>query len=370
MRMGWTWFWLTEKRLWKKPGYLLVLLLVPILAWSMRIAAREEAGMLTIGLCSEEQGGFSEEIMRELMEEDGVLRYIRYSSEQEAIDGVCSGVVHAAWVFPEGLDEKLRQMAERGRITPIVRVVEREDDISLVFSREVLCSRLFPKLAFETYKDFVHKNLRTQVADETLYNVYRSMTLQEQLFEARHLDGTTVSDVSYLLSPLRGVLAIWLVVCGLAAVMFYQKDLQDGVYDGTPARKRIFHAVGLQAVVLGNGGVIFMITMGLLGVFGDPARELVCLLLFLGCVGSFCLVLWQLLIKIERIGALIPLLIVCMMVLCPVFFTIELPLRLQGILPPYFYLLSLHDGIALWRMAVYLGIGGTLCAGIHLLRTR
>ena len=359
---------LTEKRLFKKPGYLLVLLLVPILAWGLRIAARQEAGMVTIGLCCEEKGGLSEEIIRSMMEEDSIIRYQFYDSEAQAVRAVESAAVDAAWIFPEELDREFEKMAKKGRITPVVRVIEREDDISLIFTREVLCSRLFPKLAYEAYRDFVKKNLSVEITDEELLDFYRQLELNDNLFESRHLDGEVDTQDNYLLSPVRGLLAIWLVVCGLAAVLFYQKDLAEGVYDAASPKKKLLFAILLEAIVLMNGGIIYLMTLGLMGYAGSLGKEGLHLLLLLSCTAVFSLLCGMILQRMERVGVLIPILVVLMVVACPIFFQIRLPRGLQGILPPYYYLLSLHNGMALWYMVVYAFVGTGLLLGIWFLR--
>ena len=368
MRMSFKWLFFTEKRLWKKPGYLLVLVLVPILVFALRIAMREEAGMVTIGLCSEEKGELSEEILQELMEEKGVLRYIDYPTEKEALRGLEGGYVKAVWIFPEKLEEKFTQMAKAGRITPVVQVVEREDDVSLIFTREILCSRLFPRLAYETYRHFVRDHLEGEISDEELLAFYQKMTLNDQLFEGRHIDGSADLEEHYLLSPIRGLLSVWLVVCGLAAVLFFQKDLLDGVYDSVPAGKRIRFALGTQLVVLGNGGVVYLAALGVLGVTGHFSAqgllwEILCLVLFLGCVCFFCTGLQMALGRLERTGACIPILVILMIALCPIFFRIRLPYDLQGILPPYYYLMVIHDASKLWNMLIYLIAGSLFCLG-------
>lgn len=352
--MGLTWWYLTEKRLLKKPGYLLVLLLVPLLAWGMNLQSREEAGMVTIGLCAEERGGLAEELLGQMLEQQGVLRYLRYETEKEAIHAVESGKVSAAWIFPEKLEEKLQKMAEKGRITPVIRVVEREDDVSLVFTREVLCSHVYPSLAYQAYEGFVKRHLEEEIPEEMLRDFYQSISVGDTLFQAVYLDGTKTEEDDYLTAPIRGLLAIWVVVSGLSAILFYKRDESLGVYDAVPSKRRIRYAFGLQGVVLGNGGVIFLLACKLLGVLGQIGSEAFRLLLFLGCTACFCVLLGQIFSKMESFGVLIPILVILMIVACPIFLNIRLPWHLQGGLPAYFYLNSMHSRIYVNYMAIYL----------------
>lgn len=360
MKMGFTWWYLTEKRLFKKPGYLLVLLLVPLLTVGMRMGSKEEAGMVTVGLCCEEQGGLSEEIIEDMMNQPSVLRFLKYDTEEAAIRAVEAGKVSAAWIFPAKLDEKLNKMAERGRISSVIRVVEREDDISLVFTREVLCSFVYPQLAYRAYESFTGKHLEEDISKEELRDFYRSVFVGTNLFQAVYVDGAEDGEDHYLLAPVRGMLAIWLVVSGLAAVLFYKRDERLGVYDAVPVRRRIRYAFGLQTVVLFNGGVIYLAACRLLGVLGSLWRECLMLFLFLGCIACFCVLLGLLFSRMESIGVLIPVFVIAMVVGCPVFLKLRLPWPVR-LLPPYYYLNSLHSSQDLANMMIYLCVGMAVC---------
>ncbi len=369
MRRGLIWWYLTEKRLFKKPGYLLVLLMVPVLAWAMGRQAGQEAGMVTIGLCCEEQGGLSEEILERMISEESILRYLRFDTEQEAVQAVKNGSVSAAWIFPERLEEKLAKMAEKGRITPVIRVVEREDDISLVFCREVLCSQVYPSLAYLTYEGFVDSKLgadgNVELTEEMFRDFYQSVQVGDDLFVPVYLEGTADSGEHYLTAPLRGLLSIWLVVSGMAAVLYYKRDEDLGVLDFVPAGRRIKYAFGLQAVVLGNGGIVFLMACGALEILENWRQELVSLLLLLGCIACFCVLLGVLIPKIEGIGLLIPILVILMVVLCPVFLQIRLPWGIQGVLPPYYYLHALYAPGYRRHMLIYFLIGAFACLSVN-----
>ena len=78
-----TWFVLTEKRLFKKISYIVVLLMVPVLVWGLMRGARQEAGMVTIGLYADAgEGSFSEAMVRKLMEEKSILKYEIFETEE------------------------------------------------------------------------------------------------------------------------------------------------------------------------------------------------------------------------------------------------------------------------------------------------
>ncbi|MBO4749253.1 MAG: hypothetical protein J5546_02965, partial [Lachnospiraceae bacterium] len=231
MRRWMTWCFLTEKRLIKKISYVAVLLVMPFLVLGLRQGARQEAGMVSIGLYTPaEEGSLSDLVITRFMEEKSVLRFFRYESEEEALDALKAQRVDAIWILPEDLEKDLTKLAQRKSIRPVARVVEREDDIALVFTREVLCSRIFPEFVYICYKEFCKSSVGTEaLPEEEFLRIYHANLWEGNLFQAQHLDGSDLTEQSYVLAPIRGMLAIWLVIAGLSGILYHKMDELHGV---------------------------------------------------------------------------------------------------------------------------------------------
>ena len=363
-----TWCVLTEKRLFKKISYIVVLLMVPVLVWGLMRGARQEAGMVTIGLYADaREGSFSDEVIRKLTEEKSILKYERFETEEAGRKALEESMVDALWIFPEHLEEELRELAGKGRIRPVVRVIEREDDVALIFTREVLCSRIFPKFVYFAYVEYVKTHLgEDSISAEELQEIYDGILWKGNLFSPEVMDQAKTDADSYLLSPVRGLLSIWLVLAGFAALLYYIMDVRKGVYDMIPQRKRLAYAFGMQGVVLLNCGIVFLAACKILGVLGNPVRETVALLFFLVTIAVFCTFLGMVLRRVEAIGVLIPFAVLFMVVLCPVFLDLRKVGAVRGILPPYFYLKSISSGEYLVNLAGYAVIGLMLCLLMNL----
>ena len=101
---------LTEKRLFKKISYILVLLMMPLLIAGLSNKADEEAGIIRIGIYSE--GGeesLSRRVADGFLQEESILRYIRYDSEEDAVSALSESSIDAVWIFPSDLEERLSQ---------------------------------------------------------------------------------------------------------------------------------------------------------------------------------------------------------------------------------------------------------------------
>ncbi len=363
-----TWFVLTEKRLFKKISYIVVLLMVPVLVWGLMRGARQEAGMVTIGLYADAgEGSFSEAMVRKFMEEKSILKYEIFETEEAGRRALEESRVDALWIFPKDLEEELRALAKKGRIRPLVRVIEREDDVALIFTREVLCSRIFPKFVYFAYVDYVKSHLGEEaVSEEELQEIYDGILWKGNLFSPEVMDQKKADADSYVLSPVRGLLSIWLVLAGFAALLYYIMDVRKGVYDMIPQRKRLAYAFGMQGVVLLNCGIVFLGACRILGVLGNPVREVVALLLFLIAISVFCTFLGMVLRREDAIGVLIPFAVLFMVVLCPVFLDLRQIGAIRGIFPPYFYLKSISSGEYLVNLAGYAVSGLLLCMLMNL----
>ncbi|MCH5274341.1 MAG: ABC transporter permease [Lachnospiraceae bacterium] len=371
MRRIAVWYILLNKRLFKKWSFLLILCMVPLLVAGLRLAAGQESGIVTIALCMKNPADeLSVQVAEQLKGDDGVLRYITCETEEEARELVKSFQADAAWIFPEDLEESLQMAAAYKMATPVVTVVEREDNILLIFSREILSSTLYTYFSYEVYTDFVRDDLGITVDEKDLQAAYELVLVEDSLFRIEYFDGQASENSSYLLAPVRGILALWLVLCGFAASMYFIQDEKQGTFSWMPIKHRLWMAFGFHAVLLSDAVVILLIACKLAGVFTVWYKELANAVMFMGCALVFCNLVRLLCGTLERLGSCIPILLMGMAVLCPVFLNVNRFRPLQYLLPPFYYLQATHSTYHLYLMAAYILILTALCVFIFLCRNR
>lgn len=372
MRHVLVWCLLTEKRLLKKVSYIVVLLIVPVLVWGLRQGAKEEAGMLSIGLYTPAAAGtLSDQVIDRCMTEKSVIRYFRYNTEEEALEALKGKLVDAVWILPEDLESDLGRNVKKKRVKPVVRVVEREDDISLIFSREVLCSRIFPEFVYEAYVDYVKEHMGEEVmTEEELREIYDGIMWKGSLLQPESNGIELEEEDNYVMAPVRGLLSIWMVIAGMAALLYHKTDENNGVYDRISRRKRLTYSFALQAVVLVNASLIYLITCKILNVFVNPGREILSLFLFAAYVAVFCNLLGLLINKVEGIGIMIPILVLAMIALCPIFINLRKFWLLQSLLPPYLYLGGIYaSGYLLPLFGLSVG-GLVICVLLNMIKNK
>ena len=357
------WYFLLNKRLFKKYSFILIFCLVPLLVGGLRLASQEETGIARIALSQiNSEDEWSGEIINQLMESDSVLRYVLCETEEEAIGLVEEHEADAAWIFPENLKRNLQETALDNWIEPVVRVVEREDNVQLIFSREILCGAIYPYYSYEVYKDFVRDDLGfDELSEEELREIYERCLVEGKLFKMEYLDGESVEDESYLLAPVRGLLALWVVLCGIAGSMYFIWDENKGTFSVIPESRRLWVAFGMHAVLLSDAVIVLLISCAVAGVFTVMKKEILCAILFACCTSVFCNLLRLLCRTLERLGSLIPILLIGMMILCPVFINVKKFRAVQYLFPPFYYLKSIHSEYYLYGMAVYTCVVLVLC---------
>lgn len=362
-------YFLLNKRLFKKWSFIVILCLVPLLVAGMRIAAGGESGIVKIALCMQgSDDELSKEILERLMERDSVFQYIICEDEIQARQLVTDYEADSAWIFPDNLQEELKKTAYNKKIKPIVTVVEREDNVSLMFTREVLCNTLYPFFSYAVYESFVRGDLGidvTQVDDAQLLEAYNQTLIEDSFFKMEYPDGQEDEQISYLLTPVRGILGIWLVLCGFAASLYYMQDEKRGTFSKIPVKNRIWMAFQAHAVLLSDAVVILLLGCGLAGVLTVWYKEVLSAVLFACCTMAFCNLVRLICRTPAFLGSCIPVALLGMLVLCPVFIGINSWKPLMYMLPLYYYLNSIHNVYYLNAMAVYAVVVTILCVLVY-----
>lgn len=351
--------WLLQKRLLKRRSFFLLLCLAPLFAAGVGRLSGEDAGIATVALYLPEGDGTAEEISRRLFHDESVLRYLPCRDEEEARACVESKEADAAWIFEEDMEERLKELAVRRRVRPVVTVLERRESVPLILGREILAAAIYPSFSYAVYEGYVREELgMEEMTEEALRAAYEQAAVEGSLFQMVYPDETPgeAEDYSYVQAPLRGILAIWLTFCGLASALWFMRDEEKGVYERMPVRKRLSASYMACAVFLADASVVMLIAVKLSGVFTDWKSEIVSCFVFAACVTAFVNLLRLFCRTPQRLGtALLPL-GAAMLALCPVFLNLQHFRAGKMLLPPWYYLQSIHNVRYLYLMAAYTAV--------------
>ncbi|MBQ7118890.1 MAG: ABC transporter permease [Oscillospiraceae bacterium] len=360
MKRTFYWFSLLNKRLYKKPVFIVILALIPLLMFSFGIAAQGDSGLIHITLArTDKNDALSQDITTGLLERNGLILFTESSSPEEALDMVKSGKADAAWVFPDDTAGKVEAFsANASKSNYVVDVFQREETIPLRLSREVLSSEVFEHCSRNMYINYIRKNIEglNSVADSDLYKHYDEFEKDTELFQFSDTENTALSNSkNYLLSPLRGLLSVIVLLCGLAATMFFMQDKKSGTFSLIPEHKLPMVGFICQLIAILNVGIVMLISLFVSGLSVSFLREIAMLILFCISCASFCSILHFFVRDIKFLGALIPLIIILSIAICPVFFDFNSVHLIQQLFPPTHYINAVYDNTALLFSAIYCG---------------
>ncbi len=360
MRKLFTWFVLLNKRLLKKPAYLAILILIPLLTLLFQAAAQENSGVLSVVLASQQpQDSFTAEIIEKLCSDTSVIAFSKETPET-AMELVKAGKADAAWIFPENLQACIQAYAEGQKGSDgFIRVVEREQTIPLRLTREKLSGAVYEQTSRILFLQYLRQYApQTEKLNEQQLLAYLDTThVNGELFVFSDIYGNQREETAdYLTSPLRGMLAIVAVITSVVTAMYYQKDEDKGLLALLPGRYQPIAELGYQMISAVNILCVVLIALVLSDLSAGIVRELFLLLLFSFCCSLFGMVLRMLFGGKRGLAVLLPVLTVAMLVICPVFFDFA-PLRfLQYALPPTYYINGAYSHNAVLYLFIYVGI--------------
>ena len=345
------WIWMLCKRLYKKPTFLFLLLLIPVITFSYSSMDETDSGIVTICLASEDPGDpLSQILIEELAGSSQLIRFVVCDSAEEAEHTVVIGNADACWIFKDRLQERIISFADSwSSKDAFVRVIERRQSLPLLIAREKLGGLVYHVAA----EPFYLKHIRTyipeldDVSEEKLLEYYHSVNLNGTLFEFSTIySGDEVHQMgkgSFLFAPVRGLLAIVVVLSGLAASMYYIQDREKGTFSWVPERYSSFLEMAYQLITVFNVLLMTVVSLALSGLSVSLGRECILGVLFAFTVAGFSMVLRILCRKVSVIGVMVPFLLVAMLAICPVFYDLGKLRILQFLFPPTFFITGAYN---------------------------
>lgn len=373
MKRWFRWFCMLSKRLYKRPSFLAILALIPLAVLTLRVVAQEDSGFLHVVLAQTDPSDpISSALVEEFLSEESLIRFSYVSDVSAATDMVIDGDADAAWIFPADMQEKVDDyVASDYRRGGIVTVVEREQTVFSRVSHEKLAFSLQKYTADACYLNYIRDNVTDLegLTDEELMAYLNEVEISQELFLYRTPDGgaSAQPEAGYLIAPVRGLLGVLVVLCGLAAALFYCQDRARGTFALVPERQQSAVAFACLFIAVLNVSVVVMMALFAGGVATAFFKEVLIILLYGLCCAAFCLLVMRLCRSMRVLAAALPLLVVAMIALCPVFLDNRRQMELQMLFPPTYFVNVAYDESWFGRMLLYTAICLTLALGLDAL---
>lgn len=340
---------LLNKRIWKKKSFLAIWLLIPLLALGMQFLSKQESGVLHILLyASEPLDSASEGVIERLLHTDSVILFERAEELKGAYQELREGRADAVWIFSDVQGKIEAVLRSNSEDTGVVTIVERTDNIFLHLAREKLFGVLYPYLSYELFTQFMEDTFSSFAgwSEEELRPFYEMVTVEGNLFRIAYAEYEKQAEdggSSYLLMPLRGLLAVLLFVCGMASVMYMQQDRKRGIYLQVSGKRKFFLEVGSCFIITLELGVLCVVCFWLTGIGTGVKQELLALVCYCITIAGICQVLSCVLKTTAAISVSLPIFAVFLLVFSPIFLNLSQFLKLQRLLPTYYYLQAIRQ---------------------------
>lgn len=348
------WYGLLTKRIVKQKVFLAILLLIPLMACAIHLMPSHDGGIITVALVQLGDDEFSSAIVHQLTDSNSVIKYHFYETEEAATQAVEAGRCDAAWIFREDAELQVAKFAAGRSTDGAVTVIERENSATLSLTRECLFIAMYPYIAYGTYSDFLGDLSEGEsVSVEALDRYYNVKERRNSLIDYYYVDGTRQETGNLLVAPVRGLLSMVLLLAALASCMYACRDEQKGVFEHLGGRRGAFVPLFCHITAIVPTALASLIALYVSGLWTNSQRELLTMALYVLSLAAFCEILRILCRSEVTLGALIPVLMTLMLVLCPVFLHVDQVHALQYSLPPFYYLNALLQVTFLPKFAIY-----------------
>lgn len=360
LKKAFVWSALLTKRFLKKPVFILILALIPLLVVALNIVANQDSGVVSVALVQEnKEDKLSSVIVDDLLAENSIIRYVK-SDIDDSEKLLQTGKVDSVWVFSDDLKKRTDKVAiSQSESNYLVKIIEREKTASLLLLHEKLYGTLFKYCSQSLYLNFATENIDELKGKthEQLMEYYDNIHTDEGLFEYLHIGSGTLSqskeEISYLVTPLRGIFSILIILCGLAVAMLFQKDVSKGVFSWIPHRitpviAGIYHFMPIIVI-----SVVSLVSLMVVGLSVSFVREILMIILYSFCCTIFCMIIRLLCGNIKILSVLTPLIVVALFAICPVFYDFQSLLAIQMLFPTFYYLKATYSDAYLLYMVAY-----------------
>ncbi len=347
-------FRITLKRAFCRPLFIIFLLAFPMGMAALHHIENDDSSRISVALYTGKDI-WNQKIAENLEADEGSFDFYTCDTQEQAENDVMTKKAECAYIFPYNLKECLDSEDYSRVITVLISpstVAEKiasEKVFSVIFEeygREMLESYAKNGSAFQNAMKLLTTAQEQENVCEEILNLYDKYKNNGSTFsfDYKSLQGNTSEESVSLkvVFPVRGIVAIFIFIMGLAAAVMAGEDEKNGLYAAVRSKEKwILQSSQIASFVFMaevSGFLALCITGNILEPFVE-AEKMICYLLAVTVYSFMCLLIFR---KPGLVAALIPFFIVGCILICPVFFDISIFLPefsvIRRLLPPWWYL--------------------------------
>lgn len=379
MRPWCTYFHLFTKRLFQKPIYLFVLLLLPCFSYFYSQSTINQDDSLNVALYIEGKDPLAVSIVADLLEADSQVHFYEVTDYETLTKDVITRKAECAYIFPDNLSELLDQKKKKDMIT----VLHAPSSILMPLSNEIVFSSLFRHYAKNIMLDYAldyeaFHSYDAEAMSEELLASYEHYMTEEVPYEFKFTTlGTQTSlepsSESLVISPIRGIFAVLMFLTALFSVVDWFKDQKKQIFLAVSYSKKPFVSILSILVPTLFCGIFGQISLLLSHTYTDFLHETIYFAAYLVFVVGFCYFIKSFFRNGFSFSGIIPVFTMGSLIFAPVFFDFSSLFQIFKILEHLFlpsYFLNSFFVSGYYALGMFLGGCIFLFLGIRLERMK
>lgn len=319
---------LTIKQTLKKPAIIGLLLVMPILAIVIKhvMPSGSDELRITALFYIDDDNDMAEQLYDRLESYDGLFVFEPADSPDDLIGSIEKGQAECGYIIDSDIYEKMAKKKSRGTI----QVVVNDSTTLMPVINETVYAIIFPDASRQEVNSYIKKE---SAISESYGDVFDEDDINE-LYEMYFTNGSTFrftyddapddytfTKDSILLSPLRGILALLILIASFTGGLAFYKEAENPVF----ALKRVRFTLIVVPTLLLNVSAILSLIIG--GVFTSVGTELLALLVYDVVCIALCFLLTLIIKKGSLYAGILPVVILGCLVFTPII------IDLEGIVP-------------------------------------
>lgn len=353
MKRAFIWCYIFGKRQLKRASTLVILIAMLLLTIALSAMSKTMTASVDIGFYIPDNEGSTvmTNIKNGLISHEGIINFISYSSAETLADDVMSGTVQCGYIFDEAFSDNIA----KNNVKKMVELVEPPENTISLLSNVVILATVMEHSAIEMLvEDILAQDFFVNVSDEALeslredYNTFSTNGSTfafdyDTLYEDYKGSSDSIDIAPYLVTPVKGIIAIFIFVSALTGGVGWFNDSDSSIYANIPLKK--CHLIRLLTIAIPTFFTSLMgyISILTVGIYTNAAYELFAIFVY----GALCVLfscIFSYITKKNVYCSLIPVFILGSVVCCPIFFNLgnlipSLKLLQNIFLPTYYFML-------------------------------
>lgn len=349
MHRFFTWLAILTKRQLKNPFLLIMLALIPAVCLiSGQINHTQKDTSYTVGIYLDGNDEISKELADNLLERESTFKFVMYDNRNNLYRDVRNSKLICGYIFPDDLKNKTIDGDCTDSITAVFHASSSvQGAINEIVYSELI--RIQGRFIITEYVDSkgVFDSTDASYREELLryYSNYLKSDVTFHIeFNSYGIDGIKeIKDTNiHVAFPVRGILAILVYLAGMFGSVMWMRDDEKGTFVTLTAGYRRLCRILYAVIPVVLFGIMMLVSLAVSNRFENIVSELWPMLLLTAMSAVFAVLMTYITKTSHVYAACIPILLLCALIFCPVFFNagnyVPAARFVEKLFVPYYYL--------------------------------